>query len=93
LVAMAWLSKGNMPSLILCDYELPVVSGLEFVQNLRRSGAYSQIPLIMLSGMTDKKIIGDCLAAGANDYLQKPFDPPQLVAVITKVLKTVEIHV
>jgi two-component system, chemotaxis family, chemotaxis protein CheY len=93
LVAMAWLSKGNMPSLILCDYELPVVSGLEFVQNLRRSGAYSQIPLIMLSGMTDKKIIGDCLSAGANDYLQKPFDPPQLIAVITKVLKTVEIYV
>jgi CheY-like chemotaxis protein len=93
MAAMSWLSKGNKPSLILCDFELPVVSGLEFVQNLRRSGAYSQIPLIMLSGMTDKKIIEKCMAAGANDYLEKPFDPPQLINVITKVLKTVEIYV
>ncbi len=93
LSAMAWLTKGNRPSLILCDFELPIVSGLDFVQNLQRSGAYSQIPLIMLSGMTDKKIIEKCLAAGASDYLEKPFDPPQLIDVITRVLKKIEIYV
>jgi two-component system, chemotaxis family, chemotaxis protein CheY len=93
LSAMAWLTKGNLPSLILCDFELPVVSGLDFVQNLRGSGAYSQIPLIMLSGMTDKRIIDKCMAAGASDYLEKPFDPPQLIEVISKVLKKVEIYV
>jgi two-component system, chemotaxis family, chemotaxis protein CheY len=91
--AMDWLSKGNIPSLILCDFELPIVNGLDFVQNLHRSGAYSRIPLVMLSGMTDKKIIEKCLAAGASDYLQKPFDPPQLIEMITKVLKKIEIYV
>lgn len=94
LTAMAWLSNGNMPSLILCDFELPGgVTGLEFVQNLHISGAYGQIPLVMLSGMSDKKVIEECLASGASDYLQKPFDPAQLIEVITKVLKKAEIYV
>jgi two-component system, chemotaxis family, chemotaxis protein CheY len=93
LSAMAWLSKANMPNLILCDLDLPVISGLDFVQNIRRSGAYNQIPLIMLSGMTDKKVIEQCLSAGASDYLEKPFNPPQLIEVISKVLKKAEIYV
>jgi two-component system, chemotaxis family, chemotaxis protein CheY len=91
--AMAWLSHGNLPHLILCDFDLPGINGLDFIQNLQRSGAYNQIPLVMLSGMTDKKIIEQCLAAGAADYLEKPFDPPQLIEVITRVLKKVEIYV
>jgi two-component system, chemotaxis family, chemotaxis protein CheY len=93
LSAMAWLSKGNIPSLILCDFDLPVVTGLDFLQNLNRSGAYKKIPLVMLSGMTDVRVKEKCFEAGAVDYLEKPFDPPQLIDVITKVLKKVEIYV
>lgn len=93
LSAMAWLSKGNIPSLILCDFDLPVVTGLDFLQNLNRSGAYKQIPLVMLSGMTDVRVKEKCFEAGAVEYLEKPFDPPQLIDVITKVLKKIEIYV
>jgi two-component system, chemotaxis family, chemotaxis protein CheY len=93
LSAMAWLSKGNMPSLILCDFDLPIVTGLDFLQNLNRSGAYKQIPLVMLSGMTDVRVKEKCFEAGAVEYLEKPFDPPQLIDVITKVLKKIEIYV
>ncbi len=93
LSSMAWLSKGNIPSLILCDYDLPAITGLDFLQNLQRSGAYNQIPLIMLSGMTDNKVKEKCLASGASEYLEKPFNPPQLIEVISKVLKKAEIYV
>jgi len=93
LSAMAWLSQGNLPDLILTDFDLPDVSGLDFVRNLHISGAYNRIPLIMLSGNSNKKIINECLAAGASDFIQKPFDPPQLISSINKVLVNKEIYV
>lgn len=92
LSAMSWLSQGNLPNLILCDFDLPNISGLDFIRNLHMSGAYNQIPLIMLSGLPDKKIINECLAAGASDFIQKPFDPSQLIEAINKVLTKKEIY-
>lgn len=92
LSAMAWLSEGNLPHLILCDFDLPGVNGLDFIENLQRSGAYNQIPLIMLSGFSDKQVVEKCLAAGASAFLQKPFDPPHLIETISSVLKKTEIY-
>jgi len=90
--AMGWLSKGNLPNLILCDFDLPRINGLDFIKNLRQSGAFSQIPLVMLSGTSDKRVIEDCLASGASAFLGKPFDPDHLIGTISKVLKSVETY-
>ncbi len=90
--AMGWLSLGNLPNLILCDFDLPGVNGLDFIQNIKQSGVYSQIPLVMLSGTSDKKVIDQCLAAGASEFLGKPFDPSELIESISKVLKSDETY-
>jgi two-component system, chemotaxis family, chemotaxis protein CheY len=93
LSAMNWLSRGNLPNLILCDFDLPGINGLDFIKNMKRSGSYNQIPLIMLSGMSDPKIKEKSMAAGANSFLLKPFDPTGLIETISNELKKVEIYV
>ena len=75
------------PDLILLDWMLPGVSGLEFARRLRRSDATRRIPLIMLTAKGEE---GDKLSgfdAGADDYVVKPFSVKELVARICAVLK------
>src|SRR4051812_6086872 len=90
LLAMAWLSNGNLPNVILCDLDLPNIDGLSFLKTLNKSGAFKEIPVIMVTGSINPKAKVDCLAAGAKGYLEKPFDPPQLIEAINKVLKVKE---
>lgn len=87
LSAIAWLSGGNLPSLILCDLDLPEIDGLIFLENLNKSGAYSEIPVVMFSSSPDESIRDQSLKAGASAFLKKPFDPLKLIEVINKVLK------
>ena len=77
----------SVPDLILLDWMLPGVSGLEFARRLRREKATRDIPLIMLTAKGEE---GDRLSgfeAGADDYVVKPFSVKELVARINAVLK------
>jgi len=85
--AMARMANGNLPSLILCDFDLPGNGGLSFLQNLTNSGAFNDIPVIMFSSNTDEKLAEKCKKAGAHGFLRKPFDPLMLIEEIDKVLK------
>jgi CheY-like chemotaxis protein len=85
--AMARMANGNLPSLILCDFDLPGNIGLSFLQNLTNSGAFNDIPVIMFSSNTDEKVSEKCIKAGASSFLTKPFDPLKLIEEINKVLK------
>ena len=75
------------PDLILLDWMLPGISGLEYARRLRRDDATRNIPLIMLTAKGEE---GDRLSgfeAGADDYVVKPFSVKELVARIGAVLK------
>ena len=86
LSGMKWLSEGNVPSLILCDFVLPKINGFDFLSSLSKSGVFSEIPVVMFSSRTDEGFKKRCLEAGASGYLEKPFDPPQLLNIIDEVL-------
>lgn len=58
----------------LLDIQMPVTSGIELCQNIRGIGAYRQTPILMITAMSDKRYIDDAFAAGATDYVTKPFD-------------------
>lgn len=75
------------PDLILLDWMMPQVSGIEFARRLKRDKATSEIPIIMLTakGEEDHKITG--LEAGSDDYITKPFSPRELVARLKAVLR------
>ena len=78
LEGLSWLQEGNMPDLIIADIQMPNLDGYEFVKQLRASGYFKEIPLIVLSGIESTAEKVKCLKLGANDYLVKPFNPEEL---------------
>jgi two-component system phosphate regulon response regulator PhoB len=81
------LMAESMPDLILLDWMLPGVSGVEWARRLKKDKDYGEIPIIMLTarGEEEDKIRG--LEFGADDYITKPFSPRELVARIKAVLR------
>ena len=76
-----------LPDLILLDWMLPGMSGVEYMRVLRGDPRTAQIPVIMLSARAEErdKIVG--LEIGADDYMTKPFSPRELLARMTAVLR------
>lgn len=85
--AMARMADGNLPSLILCDYDLPENAAQNFLKVLTNSGAFNDIPVIMFSSINDAGLAEKCKKAGASGFVKKPFDPQKLIEEINKVLK------
>ena len=79
----------NLPSLILLDWMLPEISGLELCKIIRNNPDLKNIPIIMLTakGQEEDKVIG--LSAGADDYVTKPFSVPELLARIKTNLRRI----
>jgi two-component system phosphate regulon response regulator PhoB len=76
-----------LPDLVLLDWMLPDMSGIDFARKLRREERTKSIPIIMLTARVQEsdKIAG--LEAGADDYITKPFSPRELLARIKAVLR------
>ena len=77
----------NLPDLILLDWMLPGISGVEWARRLKKEPIYRDIPIILLTarGEEEDKVRG--LEIGADDYMTKPFSPKELVARIRAVLR------
>ncbi|OYV18153.1 MAG: two-component system, OmpR family, phosphate regulon response regulator PhoB [Methylococcaceae bacterium NSP1-1] len=77
----------NLPDLILLDWMLPGISGVEWARRLKKEPIYRDIPIILLTarGEEEDKVRG--LEIGADDYVSKPFSPKELVARIRAVLR------
>ena len=79
--------RETLPDLVLLDWMLPGVSGVEFARRLRADERTRTVPIIMLTarGEEQDKVVG--LETGADDYITKPFSPRELVARIKAVLR------
>lgn len=77
----------GLPDLLLLDWMLPGMNGIDFARRLKKDDFTSDLPIIMLTakGEEDNKIFG--LEAGADDYITKPFSPRELTARIKAVLR------
>ncbi len=80
------------PDLVLLDVMMPVMSGIEVARRLRANHGTSQIPVIMLSAAAQTDSIKQCIAAGAKDYIVKPFQPAKLEEIIRRVLDSAEVE-
>ena len=80
-------AKEEAPDLVLVDWMLPLMSGLELCRQLRRLQQTRDVPIIMLTarGEEGDKVRG--LETGADDYVTKPFSPAELIARIHAVLR------
>jgi two-component system phosphate regulon response regulator PhoB len=81
------LAKEERPDLVLLDWMLPLMSGLEVCRQLRRAPETRDVPIIILTARGEEadKVRG--LDSGADDYITKPFSPAELVARMRAVLR------
>jgi two-component system phosphate regulon response regulator PhoB len=79
------------PDLVLLDWMLPDISGLELAKLLKRDKDTRELPIILLTARAEEsdKVAG--LEGGADDYMTKPFSPRELVARINAVLRRVDV--
>jgi len=79
--------KAQRFDLILCDWEMPEMSGEEFLRWLRAHPDHADVPFIMVSSRGERDFVVKAVQAGVSDYLGKPFKPEMLVAKVSKVLR------
>ena len=85
LEALDKLSQEEGIELVLLDINMPVMNGLQFLQNIQDDGNYKELPIIIVSteGKEEDTLRG--LAMGARGYIKKPFQPAELHTMIEKI--------
>lgn len=83
--AMAKLGQGQY-DLLITDWNMPEMSGLELVKEVRKTEAIKGIPILMVTTVAEKEEIVIALKAGVNNYVVKPFDTPTLQTKISQVV-------
>ncbi|MEG3930773.1 MULTISPECIES: response regulator transcription factor [unclassified Microcoleus] len=80
------LLQQTNPDLVISDIMMPQVDGYQFLKQVREDPRYKALPVVFLTakGMTSDRIQG--YQAGCDAYLSKPFDPDELVAIVTNLL-------
>jgi CheY-like chemotaxis protein len=76
------------PDLILMDLMMPQVDGLRFTQVLRARPTTQGIPILVVSALSGKSDVSDCIAAGCTDSIAKPFTFIELESKIRKLLSS-----
>lgn len=83
-VASETIERYKAPKLILMDVKLPYVDGVRLVQLVRAREGWERVPIIMLTSITEEKLISRVLDAGADDYVVKPFQTLDLLARVRR---------
>ncbi|MFQ5675749.1 MAG: response regulator [bacterium] len=78
------LTKAGDVDVVFTDWNMPVMDGLTFVQELRKS---SQIPVVMITTEGGQKEVLEAMKSGVNDYVVKPFTPAVLIGKLESLLK------
>jgi len=76
--ALRWMQEGNVPDVIVADIQMPNMDGDSFLKQIKSSGFFKDIPIIMLSGLENSAERIKFLKLGARDYVVKPFNPEEL---------------
>lgn len=79
------MMRNDPPDLLVLDLMLPGTDGLEIAREIRASG--SRMPILMLTARAETKDVVSGFDSGADDYLRKPFEIPELLSRITVLLK------
>lgn len=77
----------NKPDLILLDIRMPLRDGFDILREIRTMEDRADIPVIMLTGMEDKRYVMESIKLGICDYILKPFDPEDLLVRVRRILE------
>jgi CheY-like chemotaxis protein len=84
--ALAWLSAGNIPDLIMLDMQMPRLNGIEFLKQIRTSGMFRDIPVLLVSANGNHEDIAASYGLGIVDFIRKPFNPVSLTETVINAL-------
>jgi two-component system chemotaxis response regulator CheY len=76
--ALSVLRQGYLPTLIVADWNMPIMSGLELVAAIRSEASHNDAKILMVTSQSSLDQIAAALDAGADEYLFKPFDEDML---------------
>ena len=82
--ALAWLEQGQHVDLIVSDNQMPVMTGLEFLVQVRANSHFGSIPFILYSGNITDEIQRQAHQAGVLAVMNKPYNFSDFLAVVTK---------
>ena len=82
----------HQPSLVITDWTMPDITGIELCENIRRDFQHYYAYIILVTSHDDKEQLIEGLAAGADDYLTKPFHPGELLARVRVGRRIVDLH-
>jgi len=78
--------KKKKPDIILLDYEMPKMNGIDTLKALREKKETREIPIIFLTGVADKSIVTEILSLKPDGYMLKPPNKQKLIDLIEKIL-------
>lgn len=73
--------------LVLCDLNMPTISGLDVLRLIKKERKFSRLPFIMVTGDKDKKNLVEAIESGVSDYITKPINEEEFLTKINKVLQ------
>lgn len=80
------IANHEIPDLIIMDWEMPIMNGLDALQLMKKNEKLKSIPIIISSGFSDSSSVKKALDAGAIDYIKKPIDQIELIARVKSTL-------
>ena len=79
--------KENSVDLVISDWRMPGMSGLDFFHEVRQNEEWQEIPFLMLTAVRDKEKIVEAMTGGVKNYIIKPYDLETLEQKVRRVLK------
>jgi CheY-like chemotaxis protein len=89
--ALSWC-EANEPDLVIVDYVMPEMNGVEFTRRLRALPGRKHTPVVMVTVRGERDVLTSALENGVNDFLKKPFDFMQLQTCVSNMLGLRAIH-
>ena len=78
--------KARVPDLVVLDCNMPDLSGLLVLREMRNTLELCDVPVLILTGRQSERDVELAIYAGANDYMKKPFDPDELLFRVEELL-------
>lgn len=85
--ALDFLNSGVDIDFLITELNLPLLNGKELIQKLRQSHLFSNLPILMLTASSESKDRIECMNLGADNFIEKPFNPFEIQARINAVLR------
>lgn len=78
--------KNEWLDLVLTDYNMPVMNGLELVSEMKRDELYKDIPVVMITTEGSREMVDEFMEKGATDYIKKPFTPEMVRTKLNNIM-------